>query len=96
VVKALKDFIVYILHSHIIAYVPTVVSMVEIPFHSNHKKLINALWADRVNTKKSIGMSPFQLIYGVDTVFPSSLVVPVMKILQELDSETNDIKRRIN
>jgi len=95
-VKALNDFRVYILHSHAIAYVPTVASMVKIPFHSNHKKLINALWADRVNTKKSIGMSPFQLIYGVDTVFPSSLVVPVMKILQELDSETNDIKRRIN
>ena len=24
-----------------------------------HKKLINALWVDRVSTKKSIGMSPF-------------------------------------
>lgn len=57
-----------------------------------HNKLINALWADRVNTKNSIGMSPFQLVYGVDIVFASSLVVPVMKILQELDSETNDIQ----
>lgn len=61
-----------------------------------HKKLINALWTDKVSTKKSIGMSPFQLVYGVDTVFPSSLVVLVMRILRELDSETNDIQRRIN
>lgn len=61
-----------------------------------HKKLINVLWVDRVNTKRSIGMSPFQLVYGVDTIFPSSFVVPVMKILKELDSETNDIQRRIN
>lgn len=61
-----------------------------------HKNIINALWEDRVSTKKSIGMSPFQLVYGVDTVFPSSLVVPVMVILYKLDSETNAIQRRIN
>lgn len=61
-----------------------------------HKKPINALWANRVKTKKSIGMSPFQLVYGIDTIFPSSLAIPVMKILQELDSETNYIQRRIN
>jgi len=24
-----------------------------------HRKLVNALWADRVSSKKSIGMSPF-------------------------------------
>jgi len=57
-----------------------------------HKKLINALWADRVSTKKSIGMSPFHLVYGVDTMFPTSLAVSVMKILQEVDSEANDIQ----
>eukprot|EP00253_Pinus_taeda_P016584 PITA_16584 len=56
-----------------------------------HKKLINALWADIVNTKKSIGMSPFQLVYEVDIVFPSSLAVPIMKIQQEVDNETNDM-----
>eukprot|EP00253_Pinus_taeda_P028012 PITA_28012 len=61
-----------------------------------HKNLINSLWADRVRNKKSIAMSPFKLVYGTNTIFPSSLVVPVMKILQELDSETNDMQRRIN
>ena len=61
-----------------------------------NKKLVNALWADRLNTKKSIGTSPYQLVYGMDVVFPSSLGVPVMKIIQELQVETNDIQRRIN
>jgi len=61
-----------------------------------HKKLINYLWEDRVSTKKYIGMSPFQLVYGVDMVFPTSLAVPMMKILQEVDSEPNDIQWRIN
>ena len=35
-----------------------------------HRNLINALWAERVSSKKSIGMSPFELVYGTDVVFP--------------------------
>ena len=61
-----------------------------------HKKLINALWADRLTTKKSIGTSPYELVYGIEAVFPSSLGVPVMKLLQEAQVEPNDIQRRIN
>ena len=44
-------------------------------------KLKFALWADRVSTKKSIGTSPFQLVYGTDAVFLASLGSPVMKYL---------------
>ena len=61
-----------------------------------NKKLVNALWADRLTTKKSIGTSPYQLVYGMDVVFPSSLGVSVMKTIQELQVEPNDIQRRIN
>ena len=57
---------------------------------------MNALWADRLTTKKSIGTYPYRLVYGMDDVFPSSLGVPVMKMIQELQVETNDIQRRIN
>jgi len=46
-----------------------------------HQKLVNALWSDRVSSKKSIGMSPFELVYGTDTMFPTSLVVLVMRLL---------------
>lgn len=56
-----------------------------------NNKLINALWADRLTIWKSIGMSPYQLVYGMDVVFPYSLGVPVMKIIQELQVEPNDI-----
>ena len=55
-----------------------------------HRKLINALWADRVSSKKSIGMSPFELVYGTDAVFPTSLIVLVMKLLQEVGSKDDD------
>ena len=61
-----------------------------------NKKLTNALWADRLTTKKSTGTSAYELVYGMEAVFPSSLGVPVMKLLQEAQVEPNDIQRRIN
>jgi len=61
-----------------------------------NKKLINDLWADRISTKKSIGMSYFQLVYGIDVVFPISLGIPVLKLLQEIEAESNDAPGRIS
>ena len=52
--------------------------------NSWHTKIVHALWADRLILKKSIGVSPFQLVYGTDEIFPTSLGVPVMKLIQEL------------
>ena len=59
-------------------------------------KLKFALWEDRVSTKKSIGASPFQLVYGTDVIFLASLGSPVMKYLQEQDTKSNPFHRRIN
>eukprot|EP00253_Pinus_taeda_P004552 PITA_04552 len=61
-----------------------------------HKKLTNALWADRLSTKKSIGMSPYELVYGIEARFPSSLGIPTIKLLQDIQAKPNDIQRRIN
>ena len=60
--------------------------------NSWHKKLVNALWTDIVSQKKSIGMSPFELVYGVGIVFPTSLAVPVVKLLQETSSEDDRLQ----
>lgn len=49
-----------------------------------------------VSTKNSIGTSPFQLVYGTDAIFPASLTMPVMKYIQEDESELNPTQRRIN
>ena len=57
---------------------------------------MNALWADRITTKKYIGTSPYQLVYGMDVVFPYSLGVTVMKMIQEIQVEPNDIQRNIS
>jgi len=56
-----------------------------------HKKLVNALWADRLTTKRSIGISPYELVYGMEAKFPSSLGILVIKLLQEIQAEPNDI-----
>ena len=70
--------------------------LLEINKKSWNKRLVHALWADRISHKKSIGMSPFELVYGVDTVFPASLAASVVKLLQEAGSEEDPMQRRLN
>jgi hypothetical protein len=59
-------------------------------------KLKFALWADRVTTKKSLGTSPFQLIYGAEVVFSIQLALPVEKFFQYHEGEPNHMVRRIH
>jgi hypothetical protein len=59
-----------------------------------HKKLIHALWADKISPKRSIKMSPFQIVYGTKVIFPIALGLPVMKLLQEQDVEKDATQRR--
>ena len=47
-------------------------------------------------TKRSSGTSPYELVYGVEAIFPTSLGVSVMKLLQGLEEEPNEIQRIIN
>ena len=54
------------------------------------------MWAYRISTKRTIGMSPFQLVYGVEVDFLASLGFPIMKLLQEYEDEPNHMQRRIN
>ena len=61
-----------------------------------YTKLKFALWADRISTKRDLGTSPFQLVYGLDVVFHASLGLPVMKYLQEQESEPNANQWRVN
>ena len=53
------------------------------------------MWANRVTIKKSIGTSPFKLVYGTDAIFSVQLVLPVAKFFQEEQTESNDMVRRM-
>jgi hypothetical protein len=60
-----------------------------------YSKLKYDLWVDCVSTKKGIVTSPFQLVYGMEAVFPIQLDFPVVKFLQEIEVEPNDAIIRI-
>jgi hypothetical protein len=49
-----------------------------------------------VTTKKSLGLSPFQLVYGIEAVFPTQLALPVANLLQDYEGEPNHVLRRIH
>ena len=61
-----------------------------------HVHLKYALWENQIGTKKSIGMSPFQMVYVTDIVLPINLALPVIKLWQEMNEDPNDVMRRIN
>ena len=58
-------------------------------------KLKYGLWDNMINTKNSLGISLFQLVYGVDVIFPTELGIPVLKLLHREVEEPNEIQRRI-
>ena len=58
-------------------------------------KLKFSLWAYRVIDKRSIGTSPFKLVYGTEAIFPIQLILPVAKFFQEEEDEPNDMVRRM-
>jgi hypothetical protein len=61
-----------------------------------HIHLKYALWASIISTKISIGISPFQMVYGNDVILPINLALPVMKLWQDSNEEPNEVTRRIN
>jgi hypothetical protein len=61
-----------------------------------HVHLKYALWVNRISTKRSIDISPFQMVYGTDVVLPINLALPVMKLWQDQNEEPNHVTRRIN
>jgi hypothetical protein len=59
-------------------------------------KLKYDLWADIVTTKRSLGVSPFHLVYGVEAIFPSQLALPVEKFFQDYQGDPDGMIRRIH
>jgi hypothetical protein len=55
-----------------------------------------AVRANRVSIKRSIGTSPFHLVYGHGSIFPIQLSLPVMKLLQDEEVESDEMQRRIS
>jgi hypothetical protein len=61
-----------------------------------HVHLKYALWENHIGTIKSIGISPFQIVYGTDAVLPINLALPMMKFWKDQKEEPNHVTGRIN
>jgi hypothetical protein len=46
--------------------------------------------------KRSMGISPFQLVYGTEAIFPSQLALHVEKFFQDCHEEPDDMIKRIH
>jgi hypothetical protein len=66
--------------------------------HKNwHNALYNALWADRVTPKSSVGNSPFFLIYRREEILPPHVLLPSLQLSQKVqEEECPPLENRIN
>ena len=53
--------------------------------------LPNALWADRVTPKNSLGVSPYTIVYGKESIMPPNIMLPSSIIAQEFKGTDNEI-----
>jgi hypothetical protein len=59
-------------------------------------KLKYAVWADRIMTKTSTGKTPFELVYGLEAKLPVNIQIPVLRFVQQYDTDAEAIQGRIN
>ena len=78
----------------------TLVKILKKTINENQKdwdsKLIFALWAVRMTTRRSTGKSPYELVYGSQALFPTPLARPVISFLQDSQEEPNALIMRLN
>ena len=43
-------------------------------------KLNSALWAYRVAFKTAIGTTPFNMVFGLDTILPIEFLIPTLRV----------------
>lgn len=55
-----------------------------------------SLWENKFTTKRSTGKSPFELVYGTSTLFPTQVAMHVEKLIQDAEEEPNVLTRRMN
>jgi hypothetical protein len=62
-----------------------------------HNLLHNALWADRVTPKESIGNSQYFLVYGHESILPNELYLPSLQLAQDSEGQPSSvIQKRID
>jgi transposase InsO family protein len=60
------------------------------------RKLKYAVWADQITTKTSTGKTPFEMVYGLEAKLPVNLQIPILRFVQQYDTDAEVIQGRIN
>ena len=53
------------------------------------------LWAYRMSVKTTTGFSPFQLVYGLEAVFPIECQIPSLKLAVQFLPDTSPLEERL-
>ena len=57
--------------------------------------LYPALWAYRTAVKTATSFSPYQLVHGVESIFPVECEIPSLKIVVELLPDTSPLEEHL-
>eukprot|EP00253_Pinus_taeda_P021217 PITA_21217 len=60
-----------------------------------HLMLFSALWAYRTSVKDATGLTPFQLVYGLEATLPNECEIPSLKLAIELLPNTMPVGERL-
>jgi transposase InsO family protein len=78
----------------------SLINIIKILLEDNRKacdsKLKFYLWVDRLTMKRSLGPSPFHLVYRIEAVFPPQLVLPMHKFFHDYQGEPDDMIRSLH
>ena len=58
-------------------------------------KLHSALWAYGVAYKTAIGMTPFNMVYGLDAILPLDFLVPTLRVAKDLEWTQHELLDRL-
>ena len=60
-----------------------------------HVMLYPTLWAYRTSIRTATSFTPFQLVYGLESIFPLECEIPSLKLVVELILETSSLEERL-
>ena len=68
--------------------------MIGVHKQNQHLILYSALWAYRTSVRNAIGLTPFQLVYGLEAILPIQCEISSLKLTIDLLPDTSDEESR--
>ena len=60
------------------------------------EKLHSILWAYRIAYKTAIGVTPFELVFGLNAITPLDYLVPTLRVAHDLEWIGHELSARID